>query len=98
MLTEIWEIYIFDYNRLFRNIEFGLLFAVICSLFNVKIYSVKQEDLNRKENEEIGERISRYIRIAMYSFLAEGYSKNISDNAKRSWEKNRGTYKIKRRE
>jgi len=81
------NLYIFDYNRLFRSIEYGLLFSLICSILKVRVFSVNQEDLNSKENENIGEKIGRYIRLAMYSFLAEGYSKNISDHTKKAFSK-----------
>lgn len=84
------ELYIFDYNRLFRNIVFGLLFGCLCELFGCNVYSCNQEDLNAKENEEIGHKIGRYVRLAMYSFLAEGYSRNISDNVKKSFKKSNG--------
>ncbi len=77
------NLYIFDYNRFFRNILFGLLFGLVCEVFNCKVYSCCQEDLNAVDDESIGDRISRYIRLAMYQFLAEGYSKNVSDNTKK---------------
>ena len=78
------ELYVFDSNRLMRNIEFGMLFAILRSLFNIKLFSVNQNNLNIEETDLIGQRMSKYLMGTVDSYLAEGYSQNISDHTKKA--------------
>jgi len=84
------ELYVFDSNRLMRNIEFGMLFAILRSLFEIKLFSVNQDNLNINESDLIGVRMSKYMMGTIDSYLAEGYSQNISDAVKKAFHKKDG--------
>jgi hypothetical protein len=67
-----------------RNIEFGMLFSILRSLFDIKLFSVNQNNLNIEESDLIGQRMSKYLMGTVDSYLAEGYSQNISDATKKA--------------
>ena len=78
------ELFVFDSNRLMRNIEFGVFFSLLRYWFRVKLFSCNQENLNPLESDTIGIKMSRYLMQTIDSYLAEGYSKNISDAVKKT--------------
>jgi hypothetical protein len=84
------KLFVFDSNRLMRNIEFGMLFAILRSLFKVKLFSVNQDNLNITDDDLIGVRMSKYLMGTVDSYLAEGYSQNISDHTKKAIKDNKG--------
>ena len=78
------ELYVFDSNRIMRNIEFGTMFNILRSLFGIKLFSVNQSNLNISPNETMGVKMSKYLMSTVDSYLAEGYSKNISDHTRKA--------------
>jgi len=81
------EIYVFDYNRIFRNTTYGILFGAITNLYNVKIFTVNQNaDLIINESDTSTEKSISYLKMALYSQQAEIYSENTSNNTKKAFE------------
>lgn len=81
------ELYVFDYNRIFRNTTYGLLFGTISNLYDVKIYTVNQSnDLIINEENTSTEKSISYLKMALYSQQAEIYSENTSNNTKKAFE------------
>lgn len=81
------EIYVFDSNRIMRNLEFGMFFSLLRFWFNINIYSVNQDNLNFKKDESLGSKMSKYMMSTVDSYLAEGYSKNVSDHTRKAVDK-----------
>lgn len=75
---------VWDYSRIMRNLELGLLSSILFKLFNVTIYSYKQGVIKFEENEIPVTRFTKYILASANSFEAESYSWNTSENIKKS--------------
>jgi len=75
---------VWDYSRIMRNLELGLLSSILFKLFNVTIYSYKQGIIRFEENEIPVTRFTKYILASANSFEAESYSWNTSENIKKS--------------
>lgn len=84
------NLYVFDSNRIMRNIEYGTLFTLLRYWFGINLFSVNQENLNVLESDTLGIKMSKYVMSSIDSYLAEGYSKNISDAVKKSYHKRQG--------
>jgi DNA invertase Pin-like site-specific DNA recombinase len=78
---------VWDYSRLMRNLELGLLLSIIFKMFNVTIYSYKQGIIKIEDDEIPVSRFTKYILASANSFEAESYSWNISENVKKAIDK-----------
>lgn len=88
-----WEeinLYIWDYDRIMRNIQLNTLFIVLCDLFNVTIYSYKDGKTIKKKDETPSETFARYMLNSVHAFTGEQYSYTISTNTKKSVVKKNG--------
>jgi DNA invertase Pin-like site-specific DNA recombinase len=79
------NLYIYSYDRLMRNIRLNTLLMVLCDLFDVKIYSFREnkEIPLKKEEETPSETLGRYLHIAIKSYSSEEYSNAISSHIKK---------------
>lgn len=77
------ELYVWDWHRIMRNIEFCLFFGLLCDWFNIRVYSCKQGILTKEEIEIPAMKFSRYIMLSAHSFSGEEYSHTISTNIKK---------------
>jgi len=78
------SIYIWDYSRLMRNMEYCLFFAILSCLFRVKIYSCKDGLMSVEVKETPSQKLGKYMLSAIYSYSGEEYSYNISKNVKKA--------------
>jgi hypothetical protein len=78
------ELYVWDYHRLIRNVEFNLLFTLLCSMFEVQIYSYKDLPVRKKEDETPTEKMVRLIMNAVFAYSSEEYSYTISQNTRKA--------------
>lgn len=77
------NLYVWDYDRIMRNIALNTLFLSLCDLFDVTIYSYKDGKTNKKENETPSETFARYMMSSIHAFTGQQYSYTISTNIKK---------------
>jgi len=85
--NEDTNLYVFDYNRISRRIEYNLLFSILCDLYNVKIYSCNQDQIKQKENPTTMDKSLKYMMLLFTAISSEQYSESISKNTKKSIQK-----------
>lgn len=78
------NLYIWDYDRIMRNIQLNTLFIVLCDIYNVTIYSFKDGKTLKKIEETPSETFARYMLNSIHAFSGEQYSYTISTNIKKS--------------
>lgn len=81
------NVYVWDYDRIMRNIALNTLFLALCDLFNVTIYSYKDGKTRKNPDETPTETFARYMLLSVHAFTGEQYSYTISTNIKKSVEK-----------
>jgi DNA invertase Pin-like site-specific DNA recombinase len=84
------NLYIYDYSRLMRNIELSILFGLLCSHFNITVHCWKDKSVFKLQERIPGERIIKYIMLAMNAFAGEEYSYTTSRNIRKSRKKVKG--------
>lgn len=82
--SEDIEIYVYDYNRISRIMEYNLLFSILCDIFNIKIFSYNQSEIKQTANEDVIKKATRYVMLLMTAINSESYSESISNNTKKS--------------
>lgn len=84
------NLYVWDYHRIMRNFELNLLFGLLSDFFNIKIFSYKQGNIKKKEEETPIDKFARYIFYSINAFSSEDYSYHISENVKKTVRKKDG--------
>lgn len=84
------KLYIYDFSRIMRNLEFNLFFNILCCFCNVEVYSYKEGKMEINENDSPSKKFTRYILLMSYAYSAEDYSYNTSQNIKKAVENDRG--------
>jgi len=77
-------LYVYDYNRLSRRMEYSLLFSLLCDVYSVQIHSYNQPMIRFKANEEAMIKGTRYLLLTMTALNGEQYSESTSKNIKKS--------------
>lgn len=78
------EIYSYDFSRFSRIMKYGLLFGLLCDLYDVKVYTYKEGHIERHEEESPAQILARMIMYSITSFSAQDYSYHTSQNIKKS--------------
>jgi len=84
------NLYVWDYDRIMRNIQLNMLFIVLCDLFDVTIYSYKDGKTVKKDEETPSETFARYMLNSVHAFTGQQYSYAISTNVKKNINRNNG--------
>jgi len=84
LIKEEVNLYIWDYSRLMRNMEYCLLFSILACLYDVKIYSCKNGLMSADAKETPSIKLSKYLLSSIHSYSGEEYSYNISKNVKKA--------------
>lgn len=84
------KLYIFDYNRISRRIEFNLLFSIICDMYGVNIYSCNQDQVIQPEKPNTMDKALKYMMLLFTAISGEQYSESISKNTKKSIQNKKG--------
>lgn len=80
------NIYIWDLNRIMRNVKFNLLFSLLASIHNVTIYSYQDNEIKKKRTEEdYDEEFITLLLNVLAAKKAEDYSRDISKNTKKAF-------------
>jgi len=83
------NIYLWDLNRIMRNLKFNMLFSILSSIHDVRIFSFSDREINGNSQESDTEFIT--LLLAMLSAKkAQDYSDDISKNIKKSFTKVQG--------
>ena len=82
--------YVWDYHRIMRIFELNLLFSLLCDLYDINVFSYKQEHIKKKEDEHPIEKFVRYMLLSSNAFSSEEYSYTISSNVKKNVVKKEG--------
>lgn len=77
-------IYIYDYNRLSRIIEYSLLFSVLCDIHDITIFSYNQSSLEWQIEGGVDKKFIKYLFLLLYAKDSEQYSESTSKNTKKS--------------
>lgn len=86
-------LYVYDYNRMSRIIEFSLLFSILCDIYNIDILSYNQKNIKSLVNENATAKGVRYLLLTVTALNSEMYSEAISKNVKKSYTKTNGITK-----
>lgn len=90
------NIYIWDYNRIMRNIQYNLLFSLLCMCFNVTIHSFRDGGRIQIQKDDPDSKVISIMFDLLSAKRAEDYSRDISKNTKKSFTKRlNSTYSIK---
>jgi len=84
------RLYVWDYDRIMRNIQRNLLFMVLSDLHDVTIFSYKDGKTKRKPDETPSETFARYMMMSIHAFTGQQYSYTISTNTKKQVERSDG--------
>lgn len=91
------NLYVWDYHRIMRIMEFSVLFSILTDLFDIKIYSYKDSDTIFSKAVTPSEKLLKYIQIGIKAFSGEDYSYHTSQNIKKAVKiKNQITYGTKK--
>ena len=91
------NIYIWDYNRIMRNIQYNLLFSLLCMFFEVTVHSYKDNGRIKMDKDDPDSKVISIIFDLLSAKRAEDYSRDISINTKKSFKKRlNSTYSIKK--
>jgi DNA invertase Pin-like site-specific DNA recombinase len=90
------NIYIWDYNRIMRNIEFNLFFSLLCIFYEVTLNSYRDNNRIKVDKTDADSRMISILFDLLASKRAEDYSSDISKNTKKSFKKRlNSSYSIK---
>ena len=78
------NLYIYDYSRIMRNLEWSLLFSILCTLYNVTIYSYKDGVFKVSKGMTPTEKLVKYLDLGIKAYSGEEYSYNTSVNIKKA--------------
>jgi DNA invertase Pin-like site-specific DNA recombinase len=84
------NIYVWDLNRIMRNLKFNLFFSVLASIHDVRIYSYHDTDLHKhsgKNDDSYDEEFIRLLLAVLSAKKAEDYSRDVSKNTKKAFVK-----------
>lgn len=76
------NIYVWDLNRIMRNLKFNLLFSILSLIHEVSIYSYNDHEINYK-GDDTGQEFFILLLAMMSAKKAEDYSKDISKNVRK---------------
>lgn len=77
------NLYVWDYSRLMRNLEFNLLFSIMCCFHNIKIFSYKDGKFEIQDEATPTLKLGSYMLLMVQAYSGEEYSYNISTNIKK---------------
>lgn len=78
------ELYVYDYNRISRVMEYNLLFSFLCDMYKIKIYSFNQPQILMQGEEDVVKKGTRYIMLLVTAMNSEQYSESTSKNTKKA--------------
>lgn len=78
------NLYIWDYARIMRNLEFSLLFSILCTLCNVTIISMKDGEFKITEGMIPTEKLVKYMTLSVNAYAGEQYSYDTSMNIRKA--------------
>lgn len=88
-------VYVWNYSRIMRHLEYNVLFYILAIQFNVTIISHSDNQLfDIKEgvtNLELSKRFLSLMNYAILSYSAEAYSNDTSKNISKSFIKGKGS-------
>ena len=90
-----FNIYTLGVERLMRNFELSDKFSALINDFNVKIITYKNGIIEKKEEDELHNKMSNKLLWVMNSFGSAHYSNEISKNVKKSLVKKGNIYTSK---
>jgi len=79
------NLYVWDSHRIMRNVQYSLLFQLLCDLFDVEIYTYKDGKLKDNDNETPSKKLLRYMVMAIHAYSGEEYSYTTSENIKKAF-------------
>lgn len=85
------NLYIWDYSRIMRNLEYSLFFSMLCTFADVRIYSYNDEPFAVNMNMSPTEKLVKYLDLSIKAYSGEEYSYNISKNVKKMVDSTGGT-------
>jgi len=78
------RIFVWDLNRIMRNLKFNLLFSVLSMIHNVRIYSYTDREINDKPLDS-DEEFIRLLFAMISAKKAQDYSDDLSKNIKKAF-------------
>lgn len=86
-------IYVWDLNRIMRNLKFNLLFSVLASVHNIKVCSYHDTFLtkNNSDEEDYDKEFLSLLLAVLAAKKAEDYSRDISKNIKKAFFKEKNS-------
>lgn len=84
------NLYIWDYSRIMRNLEFSLLFSILCCFYNVTIISMKDGSFHMEEGMTPTRKLVSYLDLAIKAYSGEQYSYDTSMNIRKARKKVKG--------
>jgi len=86
------NLYVWDYSRIMRNLEFSLLFSILCTLCNVTIISMKAGESKFKIVEDMPptEKLVKYMTLSVNAYAGEQHSYDTSMNIRRAVKVDKG--------
>lgn len=88
--SESINLFVWDFDRIMRNIKMNLMFLTLCDIFDITIFSYKDGKTQKKPSETPAETFSRYMLNSVHAFSGEQYSYTISTNVKKNVQKPNG--------
>lgn len=88
--TKKINIYVWDCERIMRNLEYSLIFLILCDLFDVTIYTYKDGKLKDNDEETPTKKMVRYMTYALQAYQGEQYSYSTSQNIRKAFVKKEG--------
>lgn len=80
------DLYVWDYSRIVRDIEFNMIFNILADWYNVNIYSYNDRAIIKKtDNETPTTRMARHMMNTFVGYSSEDYSYKISVNTKKAF-------------
>jgi len=80
------RIFVWDLNRIMRNLKFNLLFSVLAMIHDVRIYSYSDKEINDKPLDS-DEEFIRLLFAMISAKKAQDYSDDLSKNIKKAFKK-----------
>lgn len=78
------KLFVWDFDRIMRNLTLNLYFIILCDVFNVTIYSYKDGKTQKKHDETPSETFARYMLNSVHAFAGQQYSYTISTNVRKN--------------
>lgn len=89
--TKKINIYVWDCERIMRNLEYSLIFLILCDLFDVTIYTYKDGKLKDNQEETPTKKMIRYMTYALQAYQGEQYSYTTGQNIRKAFVKKEGS-------